>query len=79
VPSDTSLPKRSNGSSAGKPGKSSAKAYSYLNVVDGTPMRHSTWTECEQGVKDDEARASRRRPVWPMNLRSGASVASIPH
>ena len=28
-----------------------AKAYSYLSVVDGVPMRHATWAECEQRVK----------------------------
>jgi len=50
VPSDTSLPKRASGSSASQ-GKSSAKAYSYLSVVDGAPMRHGTWAECEQRVK----------------------------
>jgi ribonuclease HI len=26
-------------------------AYSYLSVVDGKPMRHTTWAECEQRVK----------------------------
>ena len=25
--------------------------YSYLSVVDGKPMRHATWAECEQRVK----------------------------
>lgn len=48
VPSDTSLPKKSAGSGTGKP---NAKAYAYLSVVDGTPMRHTTWAECEQRVK----------------------------
>lgn len=48
LPSDTSLPKRAAGAIAGK---SRAKAHSYLSVVDGTPMRHGTWTECEQRVK----------------------------
>jgi ribonuclease HI len=48
VPSDTSLPKRDAGSVARK---SNAKAYAYLSVVDGTPMRHGTWTACEQRVK----------------------------
>ena len=27
------------------------RAYSYLSVVDGKPMRHTTWAECEQRVK----------------------------
>jgi ribonuclease HI len=39
-------PEASGSSSAGK-----AKAYSYLSVVDGVPMRHLTWAECEQRVK----------------------------
>lgn len=51
LPDDTSVPKRS-GSNGGS-GRSSAKgpAYSYLSVVDGTPMRHSTWADCERRVK----------------------------
>lgn len=49
LPEDTSLPVRSKGSSSGS--KSKAAAYSYLSVVDGKPMRHATWAECEQRVK----------------------------
>jgi len=49
VPDDTTVPKRSASSSAS--GKSKAAAYSYLSVVDGKPMRHATWAECEQRVK----------------------------
>jgi len=30
---------------------SAASAYSYLSLVDGTPMRHGTWAECERRVK----------------------------
>jgi ribonuclease HI len=26
-------------------------AYSYLSVVDGRPMRHATWPECDQRVR----------------------------
>jgi ribonuclease HI len=26
-------------------------AYSYLSIVDGIPMRHATWPECERRVK----------------------------
>ena len=48
VPVETSLPRRS-ATSGGSTAK--AKAYSYLSVVDGVPMRHATWTECEQRVK----------------------------
>ena len=47
VPDDTTLPKRSAGGAKGKP----APAYSYLSVVDGVPMRHTTWAECERRVK----------------------------
>ena len=36
-----------------KPGaaRGKAAAYSYLSVVDGVPMRHATWPECERRVK----------------------------
>jgi ribonuclease HI len=49
VPDETSLPKRS-ASSAGT-SATKAKAYSYLSFVDGVPMRHATWAECELRVK----------------------------
>lgn len=49
LPDDASVPARRN-SSSGR-GKAKAPAYSYLSVVDGTPMRHATWAECEQRVK----------------------------
>jgi ribonuclease HI len=48
VPNETSLPKRV-AASPGTGGK--AKAYSYLSFVDGVPMRHTTWAECELRVK----------------------------
>ncbi len=48
LPADTSLPKRTLGATAGS---SKAKAYCYVSVVDGAPMRHSSWSECEQRVK----------------------------
>lgn len=50
VPDETSLPKRP-AASAAHNGTTNAKAYSYLSVVDGVPMRHATWTDCEQRVK----------------------------
>ena len=49
LPDDTSVPARSK-PSAGS-GKSKGAPYSYLSVVDGAPMRHATWAECEQRVK----------------------------
>jgi ribonuclease HI len=49
VPDDTDVPARSAGSSNGA--KSKGTAFSYLSVVDGKPMRHATWAECEQRVK----------------------------
>ena len=45
LPDDTGLPER--GVRAPKP----KTAYSYLSVVDGQPMRHATWVECERRVK----------------------------
>jgi ribonuclease HI len=49
LPDDTSLPPRSTNASGGN--RSKVAAYSYLSVVDGKPMRHATWAECEQRVK----------------------------
>jgi ribonuclease HI len=48
VPDDTAVPKRE--ASAGRNGAKPV-AYSYLSVVDGVPMRHATWAECERRVK----------------------------
>ena len=49
LPDDTSLPERSTSSRGGKSAKE--PAYSYLSVVDGRPMRHVTWADCERRVK----------------------------
>lgn len=46
VPDETSVTARSSG-----PRKAKAIAHSYLSVVDGKPLRHSTWAECERRVK----------------------------
>lgn len=48
LPDDTSVPKRAAGSASSQ---SKRPAYSYLSVVDGIPMRHATWAECERRVK----------------------------
>ncbi len=48
VPDETSVPKRTGTKSARG---SQAAAYSYVSVVDGVPMRHATWSECERRVK----------------------------
>jgi len=45
LPDDTSLPPR-------KPaGAAKQAAYSYLSLVDGEPMRHTSWADCERRVK----------------------------
>jgi ribonuclease HI len=49
LPEDTTLPKRPAAAASTAPGK--AAAYSYVSIVDGVPMRHRTWTECEARVK----------------------------
>ena len=49
LPGDTAVPKRRERSAAA-PGRKAA-AHSYLSLVDGTPMRHATWAECERRVK----------------------------
>jgi ribonuclease HI len=46
VPDDTGVPARRTPSSTAK-----VAAHSYLSVVGGVPMRHSTWADCEQRVK----------------------------
>jgi ribonuclease HI len=48
LPDDTSVPARRDAAAGGRPAKT---AYSYLSLVDGTPMRHTTWAECERRVK----------------------------
>ena len=48
LPDDTNLPKRPGGASASR---TKTTAYSYLSVVNGVPMRHVTWAECERRVK----------------------------
>lgn len=48
LPQDTALPKRPAGTASGT---KRAAAHSYLSVVDGVPMRHATWAECEGRVK----------------------------
>jgi ribonuclease HI len=47
LPDDTSLPARDNGTSRPK----NQPAYSYLSLVDGRPMRHANWADCERRVK----------------------------
>jgi ribonuclease HI len=49
VPDDTSVPKRAPASASAR--KDKIAPYSYLSVVDGQPMRHATWAECERRVK----------------------------
>lgn len=46
VPEDSRLPERRSSSSGKK-----RPAHSYLSVVDGRPMRHASWPECERRVK----------------------------
>jgi ribonuclease HI len=55
IPDETSVPKRrrpagGGSSSVSGGGTSKGPAYSYVSVVDGRPMRHGTWAECERRV-----------------------------
>ncbi|MGE3499529.1 MAG: viroplasmin family protein [Candidatus Binatia bacterium] len=47
IPEDTALPKRSSRGTSAK----AQPAYCYLSLVDGVPMRHATWADCERRVK----------------------------
>jgi ribonuclease HI len=49
LPDETFVPARSKAATSS--GKAKAAAHSYLSVVDGRPMRHATWKECEARVK----------------------------
>jgi ribonuclease HI len=55
LPDDTTVPARTSSSDrtskAPRLRSGQAPAYSYLSVVDGKPMRHATWAECERRVK----------------------------
>lgn len=55
LPDDTTVPARTSSSDrtakAPRLRSGQAPAYAYLSVVDGKPMRHATWAECEQRVK----------------------------
>jgi ribonuclease HI len=81
IPKDTSLPQPS-GDSSSASGKNK-KPFSYLSVVDGVPMRHTTWPACEQRVKGrsgakfkkamsaaDEAEILK---AWGVRLKPGSS------
>ncbi len=46
LPADTDVPVRTAGAR-----KEKTVAHSYLSVVDGIPMRHATWPDCERRVK----------------------------
>lgn len=39
-----------------KKSRAGMKAYSYLSLVDGIAMRHTTWAECESRVKGKKAK-----------------------
>lgn len=47
IPADTAVPKRSSGGARSE----KRPAHSYVSVVDGRPMRHATWADCERRVK----------------------------
>jgi ribonuclease HI len=49
VPADTSTPKRTGPSAAGRAPQRTP--LSYLSLLDGQLMRHATWSECEARVK----------------------------
>jgi ribonuclease HI len=46
VPDETGVPPRRR-----TPTRASGTPHSYLSLVNGTPMRHATWADCERRVK----------------------------
>lgn len=76
LPADTAAPAQRARNSAAK-----APAHSYLSVVDGRPMRHASWSDCERRVRgvsgarfkkstsrDDEARILRSWGFSPSDV-----------
>jgi ribonuclease HI len=51
LPSDTMVPRRSGANGGARGGSRPAAPYSYLSIVDGQPMRHTAWADCERRVK----------------------------
>jgi ribonuclease HI len=52
LPDDTTVPKRTGAATSGAASRGkSGPPHSYLSVVDGKPMRHATWADCERRVK----------------------------
>ena len=80
IPEDTSLPRPSSASSSSS-GRNS-KPFSYLSVVDGVAMRHTTWPACEHRVKGrsgarfkkamSAAEESAILKAWGVHLGSGS-------
>ena len=51
LPEDTAVPKRTSAGASGTASRGkSGPPHSYLSVVDGKPMRHATWADCERRV-----------------------------
>jgi len=48
IPDDTRLPARN---TASRSAAAKRAPHSYVSVVDGQPMRHASWAECERRVK----------------------------
>jgi ribonuclease HI len=66
LPADTGVPPRpAPGVSRGAPGK----PHSYLSLVDGKPMRHATWGECEQRVRG-RSNARFKKAMTPADERA---------
>jgi ribonuclease HI len=82
LPDDTRVPSRPKPDGTGPARASLGPAFSYLSLVDGRPMRHASWAECERRVKgrsgakfkkatsaDDQAAILRSWGVDPHSLR----------
>jgi ribonuclease HI len=76
LPGDTTVPPRHPSSGSGASSK--APAYSYLSVVDGKPMRHATWSECEQRVKGRSGARFKKAASPPTRRRSSGPGGSSP-
>ena len=66
VPDDTTVPPRRASDAARRP---TGTPHSYLSVVDGKPMRHSTWADCEERVRG-RSNARFKKAMTPADERA---------
>jgi ribonuclease HI len=65
LPDDTNVPSRQ---ASGTTRRARGQPHSYLSVVDGRPLRHATWAECERHVRG-KSNARFKKAMTPADER----------